>query len=186
LNGPAAQKCRECGKRDWPFVVSRAAGPYEGILREAIHRFKYAGRPGLAGHLAVLMAEVAVREPLFAGIDLILPVPLSGEKLRRRRFNQAELLAREVGALLGIKVDARSLTKVVDTPPQAALAGPDRESNVREAFKLTDSGAVSGRNVLIIDDVFTTGSTMSAAAAVLAGSGANKVYGLTAAAGRYL
>lgn len=181
----ATHLCDECMRRDWPFVLARAAGPYEGILKEAIHRFKYAGHQGLARRLAGLMAEVSRTEPLFSMVDLALPVPLSGEKLRHRGFNQAALLAKEVGALLQIPVDGRSLVKSFETSPQAGLPRSARESNLEGAFKVTNADKVQGKNILIIDDVFTTGSTMSAAAAALIRSGAGQVFGLTAATGRY-
>ncbi|MCL6635364.1 MAG: ComF family protein [Peptococcaceae bacterium] len=183
--GGAAGLCRECRGRDWPFVLACSAGPYEGVLKEAIHRFKYAGRRGLARPLAGLMAAAALAEPRLAPADLLVPVPLAGGKLRQRGFNQAELLAREVGALLRIPVDGRSLVKTVDTPPQAGLPRSARESNLKDAFQVTNAGNIRGRNILLVDDVFTTGMTMSAAAAALARFGAGRVFGLTVAAGRY-
>lgn len=155
LNGGAAHLCRECRKHGWPFVLARAAGPYEGVLKEAIHRFKYAGRRGLARHLAGLMAGVVRAEPLMAGVDLLVPVPLSGEKLRHRGFNQAFLLAKELSALLQIRVDSRSLIKVIETPPQAGLPRPARESNLKGAFQVTNTAAIQGKSILLIDDVST-------------------------------
>ena len=184
-NKSTALLCYECRKRDWPFVLARAAGPYESIMKEAIHRFKYAERRSLAGPLAGLMAETIRAEPSFAVVDLILSVPLSGEKLRHRGFNQAALLAREVGALLQIPVDGRSLVKGFETPSQAGLSRSARESNLAGAFQVTNAGKLQGKNILLIDDVFTTGSTLSAAATVLIKSGARQVFGLTAATGRY-
>lgn len=185
LSSGAEHLCYECRKRDWPFVLVRAAGPYEGILKDAIHRFKYAGRRSLAGSLARLMAVAGREEPSFSRVDLIMPVPLSGEKLCHRGYNQAALLAGEVGSLLRLPVDGRSLIKIIDTPPQAGLSRPARESNLTGAFKVTNAGKVLDKNILIIDDVFTTGSTMSAVAAALLKSGARQVFGLTAATGRY-
>lgn len=184
LPNDAAQLCFECRKRDWSFVLARAAGPYDGILKEAIHRFKYAGHRSLAGPLAGLMAEASRAEPLFSVVDLALPVPLSGEKLRHRGFNQAALLARDVGALLQIPVDGRSLVKGFETPSQAGLPRSARESNLKGAFQVTNAGKLRGKSILLIDDVFTTGSTMSAAAAVLTGAGARQVFGLVFAVGR--
>ncbi|NPV73165.1 MAG: ComF family protein [Pelotomaculum sp.] len=176
--------CGECRAREWPFALVRAAGPYEGIIKEAIHRFKYAGRRGLAAPLAALMAEAARAEPLLAA-DLILPVPLAGEKLQKRGFNQAALLAGEVGALLRVPVDRRILVKIVETPSQAGLTRPARQTNLEGAFKVINAGKVCGRKVLVVDDVFTTGSTMSAAAAALTAAGAARVSGLTVAAARF-
>lgn len=177
--------CFECRKHGWPFVQARAAGPYEGVLKDAIHRFKYAGRRSLAPYLARLMAEAACAGPEFPSLDLGLPVPLSAEKLRRRGFNQAALLAQEVGSLLRIPVSGRLLVKDFETSPQAGLPRSARECNLMGAFRVTDSGALRGKKILIIDDVFTTGSTISSAATVVRKAGAGQVFALTAAAGRY-
>ena len=184
--GPGPRICGDCRKQDWPFVLARAGGPYEGILKEVLHRFKYAGRRSLAPHLAFMMAEAFRAEPFFCkvGIDLALPVPLSGEKLRHRGFNQAALLAREVGILLQITTDKRTLVKNFETPPQAGLTRSARQSNLAGAFSVRYPDRIRGRNILIIDDVFTTGSTLSAVAAITRQAGANQVFGLTAAAVR--
>lgn len=184
--GGAGGLCFECRKREWPFVMARAAGPHEGILKDAVHRFKYAGQRGLAGHLAGLMFRVVQDEPQFAGVDLVVPVPLAGEKLRSRGFNQAALLAGKLGALLQIEVDGRSLAKAFETPPQAGLSRLARESNLKGTFKVKNNKKICGRNILLIDDVFTTGSTMSAAASALASAGAKLVFGLTVVTGRFI
>lgn len=185
--GSGTPICGDCRKRDWPFVLARAGGPYEGFLREVLHRFKYAGQRGLAPHLASLMVEAFRAEPYFSGvgIDLVLPVPLSGEKLRQRGFNQAALLAGEVGNLLQIPVDRGTLSKDFETPSQAGLNRSARESNLAGAFSVRYPERLYGRNVLIVDDVFTTGSTLSAVAATVRRAGADRVFGLSAAAVRF-
>ncbi len=177
--------CYTCRKRRWPFELVRAAGPYEGILKEAIHRFKYLGRRSLACSLAGLMVDVARTEPLLMSVDLVLPVPLSDEKLRQRGFNQAALLAEEVGYRLQIPVNTRLLVKGFETLPQAGLNRPAREQNLSGAFRVTNAEVIHGKKIMVIDDVFTTGSTMSAVATVIRSAGAKHVFGLTAAAGRY-
>lgn len=181
----AGHFCFTCRKQEWPFELVRAAGPYEGVLKEAIHRFKYLGRRGIAPYLAGLMVETARTEPFFPAVDLVLPVPLSDEKLRARGFNQAALLAEEVGYQLKIPVDARLLIKEFETLPQVGLDRAARGNNLKGAFKATNTGAVNDKNVMIVDDVFTTGSTMSSVAHVIRSAGARHVFGLTAAAGRY-
>jgi ComF family protein len=181
----AGHFCFACRKQDWPFDLARAAGPYEGVLKEAIHRFKYLGRRGVAPYLAELMAETARQEPLFTLVDLLLPVPLADEKLRARGFNQAALLAAEIGCRLQAPVNSRLLCKDFETRPQAGLTRTERESNLSGAFRVANDDAVQGKCIMIIDDVFTTGCTMSTAALVLREAGARHVFGLTAAAGRY-
>jgi len=177
--------CQECRGHDWPFILARASGPYEGLLKEAIHRFKYGGSRRLARPLASLMIEVVLSEALYQKIDLIVPVPLARDRLRRRGFNQAALLAKEIGFVLKIPVDERTLIKVIDTPAQTGLSRTARELNLINVFKVRDKRKFYGKNILIVDDVFTTGSTMSAVAVELRHSGAEQVYGLTVATGRY-
>jgi ComF family protein len=181
----AGHFCFTCRKQDWPFEQVRAAGPYEGVLKEAIHRFKYLGRRGISPYLAGLMAETASREPLFTAVDLLLPVPLAGEKLRARGFNQAALLAEEIGRLLQVPVSGSVLLKDHETSPQAGLTRTAREINLSGAFRVADINAVQDKNIMIIDDVFTTGCTMSTAAFAIRSAGARHVFGMTAAAGRY-
>ncbi|MDF9406978.1 MAG: DNA utilization protein GntX [Pelotomaculum sp. PtaB.Bin013] len=176
--------CSECRRHGWPFVLARAAGPYEGILKEVIHRFKYGGSRRLAVPLAALMVEVLLSETLYANIDLVLPVPLTYNKLRRRGFNQAGLLAKEIGSGLKIPVSGSVLVKITDTPSQTGLSRAAREINLKNVFKVTDARYLQGKNILIVDDVFTTGSTMSSAAAVVKRAGAVQVFVVTAATGR--
>lgn len=186
MHNGAGHLCYDCRKRDWPFTLARAGGAYEGVIKETVHRFKYAGRRSLAVHLATLMVDVCRLEPCYQTASLIVPVPLSRQKLRLRGFNQAELLAVEVGRALGMPVNGNCLVKDFDTPPQAGLNRVARESNLKGAFRVKRPEVIRDQVVLIIDDVFTTGSTMSAAAAALRRAGARQVMGLTAATGRYI
>lgn len=182
----ASHFCQDCRKEDWPFVLARAAFPYEGVFREAVHRYKYAGKRALSRPLAGLMVAVAQKEPLYLEAGLIIPVPLTPEKTRLRGFNQAELLAREVGEQLKIPVKTDWIVKTVETTPQAGLSRLARKTNLENAFKFTGKSSISGIGVLIVDDVFTTGSTMSAVATAARAAGAGRVFGLTAATGRCL
>jgi len=178
--------CFDCRKHDWPFRLVRAGGPYEGILKDAIHRFKYAGRRGLAAQLGQLMLAAADREPIYRTAGLIVPIPLSREKLHRRGFNQAGLLARELGCALNLPVAGGCLVKVIDTPPQAYLNRAARIENLRGAFRVVKPEVIAGQVVLLVDDVLTTGSTMAEAASTLREAGASEIFGLTVAAGRYI
>ncbi len=182
--GTDAGLCVECRMRDWPFVLARAAGPYEGILKDAVHRLKYAGKRNLAGPLVEIMEPVLRAEPQFTAVDLLVPVPLSRKKLLRRGFNQAALLAKKLGDRQQIEVEEKLLVKDFETSSQAGLSRSAREQNLKGAFKVKPGKIISGRSVLLIDDVFTTGSTMSAASAALMAAGAIRVFGLTVVTGR--
>ncbi|MDD4170538.1 MAG: ComF family protein [Desulfotomaculaceae bacterium] len=178
--------CRECREHSWPFVFTRAIGLYEGPLRQVIHRLKYGGNRWLARPLASLMAEEIKFGDMPARFDLIVPVPLYKGKLRRRGFNQSALLAKEIGSALEIPVDGQALLKILETPAQTGLNRAAREVNLKNAFKVGDKAYFFSKNILIVDDVFTTGSTMSAVAETLVQSGADQVFGLTAATGSYV
>ncbi|MEW6193381.1 MAG: ComF family protein [Bacillota bacterium] len=183
FDSPGAGLCRECSGRTWPFVLSRAAAPYEGVIREAIHRFKFGGRRDKAGFLGELMVAALNREPAYREATLVVPVPLSRERLRKRGFNQAELLAGVVAESAGSRL-VQVLQKTGDTPPQARLDKAGRLGNVAGSFCVADTSQIEGGTVLLVDDVFTTGSTLSAAAEALLDGGAGRVLGLTLAAGR--
>lgn len=180
------QLCKECRIHGWPFVLARALGPYEGVLRQAIHRFKYGGSRWLARPLAGLMAEEIKSGTIPAGFDLILPVPLARDKLCQRGFNQSALLAKEICAILKVPSNGHALVKKFETPAQAGLNKATRAVNLQNAFQVVDKSCFYGKDILIIDDVFTTGNTMSAVAATLIQSGARQVFGFTAATGRCL
>lgn len=177
-------ECPECSLGgSWPFAASRAAGAYEGLLKEAVRQLKYNNARGLAGPLAGLMAEVYKREKCFAGAEVIATVPMTKKKLRQRGYNQAELLAGEVSRLIKIPVQ-NAVVKVIDTPAQAGLSRSEREGNLTGVFKLTGVN-VKGKKIIVIDDIFTTGSTLSSVTRTLTEGGAREVIGLTLAAGRY-
>ncbi len=134
--------------------------------------------------LGGLMADVLRREAAYRGVNVIVPVPLSANRLRERGFNQAELLAGVVAEAceLGLKP---ALKRLSDRPPQAQLHRLARRENIKGTFSLADD-SIKGKAVILVDDVFTTGSTMSAAAEVLLEGGATGVLGLTLASGRTL
>ncbi|KUK41179.1 MAG: Phosphoribosyltransferase [Clostridia bacterium 62_21] len=177
---PPGALCAICRKVSWPFVAARGAGPFESLLRKAIHRFKYGGRRSLAPVLGELMAEAAREESLFRAVEVCVPVPLTPARLNARGFNQAELLAREVGRRLGLEV-VGALARVRETPPQVGLTRGGRAANIEGALVPLSTHGVRGRRVLLVDDVFTTGATAAASARALLRGGALEVYVLTAA-----
>lgn len=181
---PGAILCRDCLAGARTFDLARSAAPYEGPLREAVHRLKYHGKTGLARPLGLLMAEVALREPAFERTQALVPVPLSPRREQQRGFNQALLLAREVGALLQVPVLEGAVVKIRETPAQTGLHRRERLKNLLQAFAVAEPGAVTGKIITIIDDVFTTGSTVSIISQLLRQSGAVEVMVLTLAGAR--
>lgn len=177
--------CRDCQTGVRSFQLARAVGPYEGPLREAIHRLKYRGQRGLARPLGALMAGAALREPAYAHTRGLVPVPLFAERQRQRGFNQALLLARELEEPLAAPVLEGVVVKTRATPPQTRLPRSARLQNLNRAFTLTDTKTVAGKTITIIDDVLTTGATASTISQLLRQAGARAVLVLTLAGPRY-
>jgi len=170
--------CVPCRHRRTYFTCARAAGIYDGPLRDAIHALKFGRCRALAGPLGRLMAEVVATDPRLRA-DLVVPVPLSPRRLQERGFNQAELLATEVAGSLNIPVDAGLLARVRETASQTRLSKDERRANVRAAF---EAGCVPqvGR-VLLVDDVVSTGATVVECARALRHSGVCEVVVASAA-----
>ena len=152
-----------------PFV-------YEGVVRTAVQHLKYRGVRTLVPEMARPMAwELAVTVP---PPFTLVPVPLHPKRLRERGFNQAELLARELARLLDAPLATGALRRTVDTSSQVETSTrAERLQNVRDAFA-TDQ-PLNGETVVLVDDVTTTGATLSSAARTLLAAGASRVYGLT-------
>ena len=162
------------------FDRARAAGVYDGALRKAIHLFKYRGGLLFAKPLGQLLAGHGRRFLNVEAIDLIVPVPLHGRRLRQRGYNQSLELARHVAACWDIAVAPEWLVRNRETPQQTTLARQERSRNVRGAFSWKGP-ALSGKHVVLVDDVYTSGATANECAGVLKKSGAGTIEVLTLA-----
>ncbi len=176
--GASEDICRDCLAEPPPFARARAALYYEGPAQEAIHRLKYQRQMVFARPLKMWLAASPAGCELAAAADLLLPVPLHPQRLRQRGFNQSLLLAQ---AFPGRPLVRNLLERHRQTSPQVDLDGQARRENIRDAFGVRDPGAVAGKKVLVIDDVFTTGATVSECARVLLAAGAARVEVLTVA-----
>jgi ComF family protein len=175
-----------------PFERAVSYGPYEGRMRAAIHALKYDRLHGaarrLGGMLAAAIAQLADEAP---GEMLVVPVPLHRTKHAERGFNQARSLAVSALAALAkshpewrLRLASTTLMRLRATESQAGLTPRQRRLNVRRAFSVSDSAAVAGKHVLVIDDIFTTGATARAAAKTLLDAGAESVWVATLARAR--
>ena len=170
--------CRWCGQSPPGFDSLRSPFRFEGPVRDAIHRLKYKGERASAGLLAGLMAEYLKGSPVPA--DALVPTPLHPLRLRSRGYNQSALLAREIGKRLNLSVREDLLIRVRNPRPQVeAQSQQERRDNVADNFACQTDAA--GLTLLLIDDVATTGSTLSECATALKAAGAARVHALTLA-----
>lgn len=173
--------CARC--RTAPLQIDRICSVvyFEGALRKAMHWLKYRGRTALADPLGGLMAEYWAQHPM--QFDVIVPVPLHADRLRKRGYNQAALLARQMARRVGLMEEEQTLVRQRSTSRQVDLNAKQRKQNVRDAFHCSGDG-LAGKQILLIDDVCTTGATLEACAIALLAGGARNVQALTLARAR--
>jgi len=170
-------RCGQCDEDS--FTSARACGFYEGALRASVLELKR--EPHVAARLAHLMLAALQREPINSA-NLIIGVPLHPGRERERGFNQAAVLARELARLSHLPLDEHSVVRRVQTGRhRAGMDSRARRESVADAFAVRHAEAIAAKRVLLIDDVFTTGATVSACAAVLKDAGAQEVFVLTVA-----
>jgi ComF family protein len=150
----------------------RAPFAYEGAARAAVLTLKFRSGRYLAPLMGELLCDALARRPVQA--EVVVPVPLAPGRLRQRGFNQAALLAEHVRTRLGATLVGDALTRQ-ERPPQSTLSAPDRRFNLEGAFARSGTTALDGKSILLIDDVVTTGATVSACAATLAEAGARRI-----------
>lgn len=182
--------CGECEKRRPSYNKARACGIYEGPLLWAIRKLKYHAEVGLAVPLGKILQETWRRWWTQNAIDMIVPVPLHPRKMRQRGFNQSYLLVKDWGKWAAAakegqerspSIDLKALSRARHTKPQATLRREDRKKNLVGAFTVADPGRVRQRNILLVDDVMTSGATVDICAKTLLEAGAERVDVLTLA-----
>ncbi|MBI5874893.1 MAG: ComF family protein [Deltaproteobacteria bacterium] len=169
--------CGRCIIKEPPFEAARSAGVYKGVLLEAIHRFKYNGKTSLAKPLIKIIADMFPAN----ACGLIVPVPLHKTRLKERGFNQSLLLAKGLAKIYNLPIDYLNLKRIRATDHQANLKGKDRLTNVMGAFAVQDKAAFQDKKILLIDDVYTTGATITECSKVLKKAGAKGIDVLTLA-----
>ncbi len=173
--------CSDCHRYSHVFDRGRSLYSYESVAGAVFH-LKYKGRQEYADFFAEEWYR-ELRDTIAAWkIDLIVPVPLHKSRKRRRGYNQAELLAKALGRRLGLPVCGQCVIRSRKTISQKQLNRTERQNNLKNAFKIAEVD-VQLKIILIVDDIYTTGSTADAVAAVLKKAGAARVYLLTLAAG---
>lgn len=176
--------CRDCSARPVPVALSRAPALYDGVWKDLIHALKFAGRQELCEPIGEAMARCARRAGYPERCHALVPVPLAPSRLQRRGYNQAELLARQVGARTAVPVlPVLARTAKPAPSPQSLKSARERRRSLRGAFVTVRPDVVRGLTLAVVDDVYTTGATMDEASRALLRAGAREVVGLVAAVG---
>jgi ComF family protein len=172
-----------CGRCDsQSFTAARAVGLYEGALRESVLLLKK--QPHLSQHVEALLLAAATRAPVNTATRIV-PVPLHAKRIRERGFNQASIVAHALSKSVRLPLDEVSLLRVSAAEKyRAGLDARGRRETVTGAFEVRHPRLVANENILLVDDVFTTGATVSACAETLLGAGASSVFVLTLARAR--
>ncbi|MDD5561946.1 MAG: ComF family protein [Candidatus Omnitrophica bacterium] len=174
--------CSSCLKSRFHFDRAFSPCAYTGVIKQLIHEFKYSGKDYLGVPLGKLMNNFIkdYRLPM-EYFDFIVPVPLHKTRMREREFNQAQVLSEQVAKEFNKKILPDILLRSRPTKTQTELTFEERRKNVEGSFTVKDAGSIKGKNLLLIDDVLTTGSTSSAASGALKDCGSGIVFVLTLA-----
>lgn len=185
VNREEQEYCRDCGKRNYAFEQGKSLWLHVPPVSKAIYQFKFHNKR----YYAEIFAKEMVREygqwVRDCGIEEILPVPLHSSRRRMRGYNQAELLAKEISKELQIPIGRNVVFRVRKTKPQKQLDDRGREENLQRAFGISRRWKAPA-NVLVVDDIYTTGSTVNKISKLLKRAGVQKVYFLTISIGQGL
>jgi ComF family protein len=178
INNSIKEPCQRCQVTTPLYISLRSHTVYNGPIQEGIQRLKYRRDIGLGEALARPM--IASLQKLNWPLDIITSVPLGLVRFEERGYNQATLLARPIALSLKVPFHTRALTRTRETRTQVGLTVTERQENMADAFR-ANSKLVYGKNILVVDDVATTGATLNACAKALLVAGASKVYGFSLA-----
>jgi len=173
--------CEQCRDREYAFECARSAVVFDGVLREAIHALKYRKLIVTADPLAQILVKAFPQTGLARTVDVVVPIHIHRSRMLDRGFNQSEELACWFARRIPLPVEARVLYKTRKTRQQVDLPFDLRATNIQGSFAVRHAEKIRGKRVLLIDDVFTTGSTLDEATRVLLAAGASAVRAYTLA-----
>lgn len=185
-SGYSNNLCTDCLSTNHSFERGFACVEYGRSERDIIHSFKYKDKAYIGNKLAEIMYDRIEVEDL--ELDIIIPVPMYREKEKKRGYNQASILASKLSRLMDKPFNNKILVRAVDTKPMSDLGADERRENIKNAFAINKrlKNMIENKNILLIDDVYTTGSTADACTDVLLNAGADKVYLFVFASGANL
>lgn len=174
LENERQEYCGDCARKKHSYEQGKAVFVYRAGIKKSMYRFKYSNRREYAQFYARKAALLYGGWIARKHIEVIVPVPMYPKKKRRRGYNQAEVFARALGRELGIPVESGLLKRIRNTVPQKELSDAQRQKNLKNAFQLVPD-VVKYSHILLVDDIYTTGSTMDEAAKALLSGGAERV-----------
>lgn len=182
LRNASKEYCHDCLRKKHVFKEGRTAFVYTGVMKDAMYRFKYANRRCYARNFARELVRANGRWIKNRDFDVIIPVPMYENKRRVRGYNQAEVLAKEIGRIINVPVENKLIYRIRNTAPMKALSSEsERKQNLFSAFKIKKN-SVKFNRVLLVDDIFTTGTTFDYVAKALA-EVSDEIYCISVCAG---
>ncbi|NLH39921.1 MAG: ComF family protein [Elusimicrobia bacterium] len=173
--------CHTCRNKKYNFDFSRSVFMYNDEISSVISAYKYKKMDWLSDWFSIEMVKKFKDYTEFTGYDSLIYIPISARKIRKRGFNQTYLIAKKLSAMLGIELIESAVIKKKDARNQVGLDAHERAFNIKDSFELVDHSRINGRNIIIIDDVATTMSTIDEMAGILKSGGAKKVSAYTIA-----
>lgn len=178
-----AEICEDCSRYTRSYVRGFPAMNYDEAFKESIAAFKYHGKRDYGKYFAYEIARSRGRDIAEINPEALIPIPLHKKKLQKRGYNQAEVIARELGRRLDIPVDDKILIRTVNTLPQKRLNGTERQNNLKKAFHSKEK-RVKYNKIMLVDDIYTTGTTVEACTKVLHDAGVKDIYYTSICIGR--
>lgn len=180
--------CVNCKKNNIYFDRAFSVFYYDDILKELIHNFKYKKMTLIANEFVELIEAFMKEYEIDKGTDIVLSIPMHPVRLFKREINPSHILGKALAKRLGFRYSAKVLKKTKNTPPQSRLSRAERIKNIKESFSLSKNkiSYIKHKNILLVDDLFTTGSTVNECARILKQGGSNYVKVITLARGDQL
>jgi len=175
FTGETNRICGNCIKEKPKFDQARAWAKFEEPMVQIIHQFKYQRGFQFANWMVNNLVEVHQTQFSDQKFDLLIPIPLHWKRLLQRGYNQALILAQPLSKKLKIPLDTTILQKTTNTPPQVGLSSAQRKENLKKSFQIKKPKLIAGKNILLVDDVITSGATANEASKILKQAGAKKV-----------
>ena len=174
--------CTDCGRKKHYFKQGKAVFAYQKGMKRSMYRFKYSGRQEYACYYARVASEYYYDWIVRRGIEVIVPIPMYRRKERQRGYNQAEVFARYLSEETGVPMEKKLVRRVKNTVPLKRLNDKQRKDNLKGAFQL-ETNIVKYSKILLVDDIYTTGSTIDAVAKCFIEAGIEEIYFLTVCIG---